>query len=189
MVIPRCKIVIGISIGLYILSSFKSGPQIGDIIDRFNGVPVYYNGNNYTHVSGRHKTTDGYNLGLKWQCVEYVKRYYYEVFDHRFPNTYGHAKDYFDNTLLDSAYNAKRGLIQMRNVRIYKPQVNDILVYGPSSDNRYGHVAIITEVGDDYIEIIQQNMKMQSRQKLGLVQYLNYWTVADYNIRGWLRKG
>jgi hypothetical protein len=30
---------------------------------------------------------------------------------------------------------------------------------------------------------------MQSRQKLGLIQYLNYWTVADYNIRGWLRKG
>ncbi len=162
-------------------------PKVGDVIDTFNGVPVYYNGRNFTSVYGRNKTNDGYNLGLKYQCVEFVKRYYYDVFDHKMPSSFGHAKDFFDHHLGDIEFNAKRGMTQYRNVRESKPAVHDILVYGPTSDNRYGHVAIVTEVSDNAIEIIQQNMGKTTRKKLKLVSFQNYWTVADYNVSGWLR--
>lgn len=161
---------------------------VGTKIDSYNGVPIYFNGNDFTNVVGRSMTKDGYNLGLKYQCVEFVKRYYYEVYGHKMPDAFGHAKDLFDKSLGDRAFNSKRGLMQYRNVRSYKPKVDDLLVYDGYSGNKFGHVAIISEVTDDEIEIVQQNMGSRSRLKIPLVQFYQYWTIADYNILGWLRK-
>ncbi len=69
--------------------------EIGQKVDSLNGVVVYYNGG-VNHVADRNVTKDGYNLGLKYQCVEFVKRYYYEYFHHKMPDNYGNAKDFFD---------------------------------------------------------------------------------------------
>ena len=49
---------------------------IGQQIDQLNGIPVYFNGETL-HSQGRNKSADGYNYSLKWQCVEFIKRYYY----------------------------------------------------------------------------------------------------------------
>jgi surface antigen len=163
-------------------------PPLDAIIDQHNGINIYYNGKNYGRVSGRNITPDGYNLGLKYQCVEFVKRYYHEIYGHKMPNSYGNAKDYFDANLEDVAFNTTRGLWQYRNIRESKPKEGDILVYGPNKFNRFGHVAIIASVTDDEIEIVQQNMGLRSRQKIKLVHFQQYWTVADYNVLGWLRK-
>lgn len=46
----------------------------GAPLDSLNGVVVYYN-DGMGAVHGRN-TVDGYNVGLKYQCVEFVKRYY-----------------------------------------------------------------------------------------------------------------
>nr|WP_176701041.1 hypothetical protein [Gilliamella apicola] len=74
--------------------------KIGKVVDEFNGVKVYYNGS-INNVSGRNIAKDGYNLGLKYQCVEFIKRYYYQRFNHKMPNSYGHAKDFFDPSIVD----------------------------------------------------------------------------------------
>ncbi|WP_413044376.1 hypothetical protein [Pseudomonas sp. YJ42] len=63
-------------------------------------------------MRGRNLTQDGYNLGLRYQCVEFVKRYYFERHGHRMPDSYGHAKDFFDPQVGDGALNARRGLLQ-----------------------------------------------------------------------------
>lgn len=170
------------------MSFLNSGIEVGSVIDNFNGVKVYFNGRDFTNVNGRNTTADGYNLGLKYQCVEFVKRYYYEVYSHKMPNAFGHAKDFFDKSLGDKAYNKKRGLMQYRNVREYKPEVNDLLIYDGYPGNRFGHVAIISGVTEDEIELIQQNMGTKSRIRIPLVKFNQYWTIADYNILGWLRK-
>lgn len=170
------------------LSFTGNNVEIGSQIDAFNGVPVYFNGKDFTHVLGRHVTKDGYNLGLKYQCVEFAKRYYYEVFHHKMPNAFGHAKDFFDASLADRAFNKKRGLMQYRNVREYAPKVHDMLIYGSYPGNPFGHVAIITKVSEDQIELIQQNMGLKTRITIPLVNFYQYWTVADYHILGWLRK-
>ncbi|MFN6047371.1 MAG: hypothetical protein ACK45C_05080, partial [Bacteroidota bacterium] len=65
--------------------------SIGDKLDSFNNVYVYYNGS-ISHVLERNISKDGYNLGLKFQCVEFVKRYYYQYYKHKMPDSYGHAK-------------------------------------------------------------------------------------------------
>ncbi|HAW05230.1 MAG TPA: hypothetical protein DCW83_11120, partial [Saprospirales bacterium] len=55
------------------------------------------------------------------------------------------------------------------------------------SGNPFGHIGIITEVGDDFVELIQQNIGTKTRQKLKLVKYAGIYTIADYDILGWLR--
>ncbi|MDC1403122.1 CHAP domain-containing protein [Crocinitomicaceae bacterium] len=130
-------------------------------------------------------TIDGYNIGLKYQCVEFVKRYYYE---HRMPNSYGHAKSFFDPMVSDGKTNTARGLRQFTNPSISKPQVGDLIVIDGS---RFGHVAIVSEVADDEIEIIQQNpgKRGNSRERIDLEHRPNNnWYIDKSRIVGWLRK-
>lgn len=49
----------------------NSQHAVGDRIDELNGVAIYYNGGVNT-VQGRNLSKDGYNLGLRYQCVEFV---------------------------------------------------------------------------------------------------------------------
>ena len=102
--------------------------SVGEKLDSLNGVYVYYNGG-VNNVSGRNKAPDGYNLGLKYQCVEFVKRYYYEHLHHKMPDSYGHAVDFFDASLNDGERNAKRNLAQFTNPSISVPHKDDLLVY------------------------------------------------------------
>ena len=130
--------------------------SIGDKVDSFNGVYVYYNGN-IGHVLERNIGKDGYNIGLKYQCVEFVKRYYYQFYKHKMPDSYGHAKDFFNKKLSDGALNQARNLRQFSNPSSSKPKVGDIVIFDGHLGNPYGHVAIVSDVSDESIEIIQQN--------------------------------
>ncbi|AYQ41531.1 MULTISPECIES: CHAP domain-containing protein [Burkholderia] len=143
--------------------------SLGDVVDQFNGVSVYFNGLT-GHVDGRTVTADGYNLGLRWQCVEFVKRYYFERYGHRMPDSRGNAKDFFDSRLEDGELNAARGLIQYGNGGSGVPKVGDIVVFSPWMLNPYGHVAIVSRVETASIEIVQQNPGpfSSSREQLAL---------------------
>lgn len=156
---------------------------IGQVIDSLNGVKVYYNSNDIRNTVGRNKANDGYNYGLKWQCVEFVKRYYYDELDHRMPNTWGHAKEFFNLHLSNGAFNNDRGLYQWRNGSATKPRINDIVVFGGYT---FGHVAIISEVTDQDIEIVQQNVGAATRQRLVLTNRNGRWYIRHGKILGWL---
>lgn len=136
---------------------------IGMPLDGYNKVLVYYNGFNIAQSHGKHYHTNGYYFGHKWQCVEFVKRYYYVRLNHSMPDGWGHAKDFFDTTLAHGAFNTRRGLYQYVNGWKEDPKPDDLLVF---NDGKYGHVAIITEVGEDYVEIIQQNVFLKSRKRV-----------------------
>lgn len=86
-----------------------------------------------------------------------VKRYYFERHGHRMPDTYGHAKDFFDPHIGDGGMNARRAMLQFTNGSTLPPQADDLLVFAPSLLNRYGHVAIIASVGTHTLQIAQQN--------------------------------
>lgn len=167
----------------------KSSGGTGRVIDSYNGVDIYYNGS-VRNVSGRNVTKDGYNLGLKYQCVEFVKRFYYEFYSHKMPDSYGHARDFYDGGLSDGAFNRKRGLYQYRNGSSSKPKRNDILVFGPAPFNEFGHVAIISSVNRNSIQIVQQNPGAlnPSREELNLSQTNGKWFVNKNYVKAWLRK-
>lgn len=69
--------------------------EVGEVVDSLNGVAVHHNGG-IGNTSGRNQSSDGYNIGIRYQCVEFVKRYYYERLSHRMPDSYGHAMDFFE---------------------------------------------------------------------------------------------
>jgi len=164
------------------LASSQTQVDRGDVIDEFNGVSVYYNGI-FSGTSGRNVSPDGYNIGLKYQCVEFVKRYYFYKYDHRMPNPWGHARDFYNSDLSDGELNSERGLYQHDNGGRSIPRAGDIMVFSPTVFNSYGHVAIVSSVSSNSVEIIQQNTPFSgSRQK---IDFSNN-RVQSSRVLGWL---
>ncbi|WP_445456831.1 CHAP domain-containing protein [Flavobacterium sp. HNIBRBA15423] len=185
-------IIIGLAV-IYLIQrivkkiNINTKHHIGEVIDEFNGVRVYYNGG-IDHTSGRNVTKDGYNIGINYQCVEFVKRYYYEFYNHKMPDSYGNAKDFFDKNIPDGAINTKRNLVQHQNPSKQKPEINDILIFNKNIFNPYGHVAIISNVSETNIEIIQQNPGpfSKSRELLEINQKDGFWTIKNDRVLGTL---
>lgn len=168
--------------------NFNPTYKVGQAIDSLNSVIVYFNGGT-GNVTERN-TIDGYNLGLKYQCVEFVKRYYYEYYDHKMPDSYGHAVSFFNPNLKDGGQNEQRNLKQFTNPSQTKPQIGDLIVFDKTIFNRFGHVAITANVSETEIEIIQQNPGAfgKSRVRFSLFQNENgFWEIKNKNILGWLR--
>ncbi len=161
----------------------------GQKIDSLHGVYVYYNGA-VSNTRGRSRGKDGYNIGLRYQCVEFVKRYYYEYYHHKMPDPSGNAIDFFDRNLNDGAFNKDRGLNQFRNPSLSKPQSGDLMIFDATTTNRYGHVAIVARVEDDQVEIIQQNpgQYASSRATFDLKLEAGKYRIGNKRIMGWLRK-
>ena len=169
--------------------NLNSDLTIGQEIDNLNGVAVYFNGG-VNNITGRNTTKDGYNLGLKYQCVEFVKRYYYQHLNHKMPDSYGNAKDFYNASLADGQLSPSRNLNQYTNPSILMPQVDDLLIFKGTLINRFGHVAIISKVSSNEIEIIQQNPGPfeKSRETFSLENKNGKWEIQDDKILGWLRK-
>jgi surface antigen len=174
-------LVLGVGGGVFY---WKSGRDAGVELDRYKGVVVYDNGPIVARSFGRHYAADGYYFGQKWQCVEFVKRFYYEAKGHRMPDVWGHAKDFFEESVEQGGLNKRRGLVQFRNGGGERPAVDDLVVF----DGAYGHVAIISEVGSNYVEVVQQNIYGRPRERFEWE-----WTngAAKFQlkkVKGWLRK-
>lgn len=169
--------------------SLNSSFSVGQPIDSLNGVKVYYNGE-VGNVSGRNLSADNYNIGVKYQCVEFIKRYYFEHLKHKMPDSHGNAKDYFDRSLPDGSLNKKRDLKQFDNPSKAKPKIDDIIVFSETNFNKFGHVAIVSNVMDNEIEIIQQNPGKygKSRKTISLDKENGKWKLDNKRILGWLRK-
>jgi surface antigen len=162
--------------------------EIGQKLDSLDGVFVYYNGG-VGHIGERNLGPDGYNIGLKYQCVEFAKRYYYEFYKHKMPDSYGNAKDFFDEAIEDGQVNAKRALLQFKNPSRSKPEKGDFLIFGGHGGNPYGHVVIVSAVTENEIEIIQQNPGpfAPSRVKYSLNRQNGLFNIAHEGILGRLR--
>ena len=175
----------------YYIKNKNPNPKyfVGQKLDSLNGVYVYYNGR-VGHTGKRNLSEDGYNIGLKYQCVEFVKRYYYQYYHHKMPDAFGNAKDFFDDTIADGTLNIKRDLLQFKNPSATKPAVGDLLIFDGHVGNKYGHVAIISVVDSNKIQIIQQNPGpfANSRVEINLIQENNQYKIKHDRILGWLRK-
>lgn len=107
------------------------------------------------------------------------------------PNSYGHAKDFFNKIVKDGQLNKGRNLVQFTNPSSSKPQESDLIIFSGSKLNSFGHVAIISKVTESQIEIIQQNPGPfgSSRAKFKLSRLTNgKWFIHAKRNLGWLRK-
>lgn len=120
-------------------------------------------------------------FGNRYQCVEYVKRFYAHVFgvadaaDWR-----GNGGDYYRKA-------EGFGLVRFENGGANGPQVDDIMVFAGGA---HGHVAVVTRVTSDHVEIVEQNWSTTGRATLRVVTTGGSVTVSPrggYRISGWLR--
>lgn len=158
--------------------------EFGTEVGEYNGILAYSNGYN-DYVSYEYNYVDGYNTGMKWQCVEYVNRYYYIIYgmEIRIPGT--NAEDYYGTA-------SDRGLIAYPNGGATSPQPGDILC---SNGGDLGHVAIVREVTDDSIHVIHQNWantEADNDKPINISVSDGHYTVSafspTYPVQGWLRK-
>ena len=113
----------------------------GDQVGSYNNVIAY---SNNSSDSGGSNYVNSYRTGLKWQCVEYCRRYYYMVF----------GIEMGANTNANGFYGNGWGLSKAANGGTQPPVLGAILC---SASGAAGHVAIVREVGSNYIKVIQQN--------------------------------
>lgn len=168
--------------------SFAADP-FGTIIGTFNNVPAYSNCSNLCTSCNNncqsYNYIDGNYIGIKWQCVEYVRRYYYEVYNMDLAALYrGDANTFYDNA-------DNMGLESYANGGATAPSVGDILVSNGGGD---GHVAIIKSVTNSQVCTIQQNFSNDVNDDdrcLTLTETNGNYNVngfsTSYPIQGWLR--
>jgi hypothetical protein len=159
--------------------------KVGDTVTTYRTIPVYSNGDNYTLSYGKHFSKNQYYYGQKWQCVEFVKRFYHDAFNHRMPSVWGNAKGYYDPTVAHGKLNQQRGMVQFKNGGATGPQPDDLLVFDFPP---YGHVSVICAVRENEIEVVQQNIAGKPRQIYQLEKKDGLFTInATRKPVGWLR--
>ena len=161
-------------------------PEIGDVLDSHREVDIHYNGKQFKISHGSRYSKDGYYYGKRWQCVEFAKRFYFDAKGHRMPNVWGHARDFFNPEVPQGAINPDRGLVQFQNGGDVAPQADDLVVFRGGA---FGHVAIVSEVGEDFIELVQQNVGTKARVRWQLVrdEEGRYRVAGKRPPAGWLR--
>ncbi|HUI07183.1 MAG TPA: Ig-like domain-containing protein [Verrucomicrobiae bacterium] len=126
----------------------------GTALGSFNGVANYSNGSG-TYDSGIHNYIGSVDVGLEWQCVEYVQRYYYTQYGLNLRGLSGglNAWQFFGSASIMQ-------LAAYANGSTTAPQVGDILCFNETGSG-LGHVAIIRAVDQAnlLVHVIQQNVK------------------------------
>ena len=132
-------------------------------------------------VSGQSNGVGGVATGWTWQCVEYAARYYKAVYNLQIAGR--SANTWYANA-------AAKGLRAFPNGGTSRPRVGDILCSAYSD----GHVAIVREVGPNFVKVIHQNWSnttADDSKRLTLTVTGGKYTVQPagrFSFQGWLRK-
>lgn len=167
-----------------------AGLPFGSYLGQFRAVSVYSNEtvSRYQcyYTSDCKNYVGGVYTGVKWQCVEYVRRYYLTVFRTDLAARWtGDAYYWYENATAMGLDRHQNGVSQSA------PQVGDILASKDTSTG-VGHVAIVKRVTDNRLYTAQQNFSNDAAdldKELILTRNSNgTYTVSGYaGIQGWLR--
>jgi glutathionylspermidine amidase/synthetase len=136
--------------------------------------------------------------GIKYQCVEYARRYLIYTLNLTFDQIDNAYQIYDLDYFININTNTKVPITKISNCSITKPQKNMLLIYDKFDSEHYetnitGHVAVITKVSDNHIYICEQNWsetKWESNysRKIPLVKHIKnditYYTIMEDHIRG-----
>jgi hypothetical protein len=149
---------------------------------QFNTVASYSNGAPGNYYPTLKNYVNGYYTGVEWQCVEYIRRFYYTIFNTQFSSTTASDAGQWYGAA------AALGLTAYPNGQTTTaPQVGDILCSTT-------HVAIIKRVVGGYVYTAQQNVSEDSndldRQMTLTKSSDGKYTIGGGpgTIQGWLRK-
>ena len=156
-------------------------------------VPAYSNGND-SYISNQENYLYGVYTGIKWQCVEYARRWLFIRKGCVFDSVDGAADiwtqiDYVQRVADKKCFT----LNKFPNGSPSPPQNESILIYNRSGvDMPYGHVAIIVDVLSGFIRVAEENYYAYywsgnySRQIPYVLKNGLYFIQDDYPISGWI---
>ncbi|CAF3771779.1 unnamed protein product [Rotaria sordida] len=156
-------------------------------------VPAYSNGDE-DFFSVEEHYLHGVYMGIKWQCVEYARRWLFMRKQCIYHNV-RHAADMFTN--LKSIERVTDGkhfpLKTYPNCSPHEPQADSILIFSRTEDQPFGHVAIICEVVPGFVRIAEQNQDStywpgDYARELRLIQKNDLYYIEDDEnvITGWM---
>lgn len=142
--------IVIILIIVFLVYKFVTRPyQFGDIIGTFDGVKAYSNQRDETHCKDANYYNDVYT-GIKWQCVEFVRRYL--IIKHGI--TFSDVNSAFE--IPHAKFTKLNGdPIKMTN----HLKVGSLIIWasGYEKGSSDGHVAIVSFVTPFGITVVEQN--------------------------------
>lgn len=157
----------------------------GQVIASYKGVDVF---SNAPFQAGLNDCETRGQYGLRYQCVEFVKRFYSQALHVSGAIAwYGNAVDYYHTA-------EAKGLLRFPNgATAVAPEPDDIMVFSDYLTDTAGHVAIVTGVADGQVNLIEQNFSCTGTVSLALSRdpASGSWRVANRNgmpVLGWLRR-
>lgn len=153
----------------------------------------------YPNRSSYRSYYDGIYMGYKWQCVEFARRWLYVNKGYIF-NDVSMAYEIFNlRSVRQISTNKLLPLQAYKNGAQRHPVPGSLLIWEEGGDFvDTGHVAIITEVTQDYVRIVEQNMDFvpwpkgldYSREiKVKVGAENDFWlqsSASDATILGWM---
>ncbi|KDO25599.1 hypothetical protein SPRG_08898 [Saprolegnia parasitica CBS 223.65] len=137
----------------------RRASPFGTLLGTRDGVEVYSSrgGNRGNFKSHFH---NGHFTGVRWQCVELARRYLLVQFGVTFESI-GFAYEIFEPTtrFANVATRFLEPVTRHRNGSATRPTKGSLLIWNHGGINTYtGHVAVIVDVQDSHVDIIEQNM-------------------------------
>jgi hypothetical protein len=132
----------------------------GTPLYNFNNVCAYSNGNS-KHVSHELNYSNGMFTGMKWQCVEYARRYIQIVYGVTFSevdSAYEIPNATFTR-LLDNKVIIPWIYQGNPNMNLFESLNNSLIIWAKDCepDTPHGHVAVIVYANKDGIHVAEQN--------------------------------
>ncbi len=155
-------------------------------------VEAYSNGND-SYTSDEFYFLYEVFMGMKWQCVEYARRWLFIRKGCVFDSIDG-AADIWDLKIVQRVVDKQCfNLIQHPNGSPSPPQNESLLIYTRSSvDMPFGHVAVIVDVLPDFIRVAEENYDAYywsgnySRQIPYVFKNGSYFIEDEDPIFGWM---
>jgi hypothetical protein len=155
-------------------------------------VPAYSNGDD-TYFSGKSNYLYGVYMGVKWQCVEYARRWLFIRKGCIFTDV-NSANDmwyklYYVKRVVDGKYFP---LESHPNGSPTIPKKESFIIYERNSALPFGHVAVIVDVLPGYVRVAEQNYYSRywandyARQIPLTYKNGRYYIEDSYRIYGWM---
>ncbi|CAF3175780.1 unnamed protein product [Rotaria sp. Silwood2] len=156
-------------------------------------VSAYSNGND-SYISKEYYNLYGIFMGMKWQCVEYARRWLFIRKGCVFGSIEGAADMWSELAHVQRVINGQCfPLTTHPNGSPYPPRNESLLIYSRSSpDMPYGPVAVIVDVGLNFVRVAEENFNFYywsdnyARQIPFVIKNGSYFIEDDYHIYGWM---
>jgi glutathionylspermidine amidase/synthetase len=135
-----------------------------------------------------------YRTGMKWQCVEYARRWYMKQLGYTFASI-DHAYQIW--SLVDAGKlgsDVKTTWLKFADGKTRsQPLPNDLLIYN-QKQGVHGHVSVIVKVTKKHVYVAEQNYAntpwetTDYARKIPLISnQKGYFTLKDLGVIGWMR--